>query len=252
MKAILLTLLLFSAKAFSWTDFELPRAVSFIEKKKTCKIAIGLNDTQEFLQRNFTNEIFNVVGGSIAVPKATTSFTPKPNTGIPAVSSIVCIQDLVENQGAINEKEGCTMIWYYLENNAFGKLISSSSKLCQKGGYEELIPAIKDFAYKAAVGFGSDQLESAPGLKIFGIKTWSLVRTENPSISNFFAPHMNTNQQPTVAQLNSWKEFLKKEVESRALNDARRAKEEVDAKNKEEKIRQKENKKRKDREKLYE
>ena len=241
MKTAFLFLLFFSTNAFSW-NFELPRSVAFMEKSRRCKIAIGLNNTVGFISRDYVMESFDLN------PKNISSLAPKPHTGVPFVNDVICLQDLVEAEGTINEKEGCTLAHYNLETNIFGRVLSMSNKLCQKGGYEELIPAIKNLLS----GIDYNQIESNPRLKIFGIKTWSLIRTENPSISNLFNPHMNTNQSPTATQISAWKEFLKNEIESKASKEKNQAEEKAAAEKDNEKNRKKADKKQKDTEKLYE
>lgn len=224
MRKLILGLICFyvSTCSYGFTVYELPKVKKFVLSKKLCKVAIGLNDTQEFIQRNFTNELYGTsLGGSFITPKENSDFKPNALTGIPAMSSFVCLQDLVHDGGSINERSGCTFIWYSLNENQYTKTIAFSNKDCSKGGYDELIPQIKDFVYKATVGFGSAQIESDPLLMIFGVKNWSLVYSENKSISDLFMPHLNSDINPTKAQLDSWINFLKSKKEALLIKQKR-------------------------------
>lgn len=91
------------------------RARTFLEKKRTCTLAVG------FLGLN----------------------APKLADGRNIGTSILCVTDLTEKEGTIEERRGCGLAWYRLAEDTlvptsdFGTVLAK--KPCNSGGFDELL-----------------------------------------------------------------------------------------------------------------
>jgi hypothetical protein len=225
----------------------LPMAINFLNKNHACKVAIGITDLAEFEMRHNHDQLF--FEKTMGVGKDWIEGFNQM-LGLPKISGVLCIQDLIHGEGTINEAHGCTLTSYDVETNQYGKDVGFSPKKCENGGYQELKKPVS-LLVEQYLRYSSN-LEIRDPVSIFNMKVFSLIYSENKNIETVFLPHLFSAKSTPIENISKWKNWIAANNMAKENEEKIRTKEKAALEKNEEKTLQNKDKKRKKMEKLYE